>query len=75
VATATLAVVEDGGTCEAPSKLAIPVTTDTTLVLCKSRDTSVRRGCNGKLDDGPVFVWGRFSQRAPTEIPAYQLKM
>jgi hypothetical protein len=47
----------------------------TTLVPCKSEDTSVRRGYGGEVVDSPVFVWGRFGLRVPTVIPACLMKM
>jgi hypothetical protein len=42
MAATTLAVGEDSGTCKAPSKWSITVTTATTLIPCRSGDTSVR---------------------------------
>jgi hypothetical protein len=44
------------------------------LIPCRSKDTSVRSDCSGSTVDGPVTVWGHFSQRTPTETPLAGLR-
>jgi hypothetical protein len=57
-----------------PSKFAIPITTNATLIPCRSKDTSVRLNCGCGLVDGLVSAQSRFSRCAPTGIPACWLK-
>jgi hypothetical protein len=41
-----------------------------TLIPCSLEYPSTRPDCGGGPNDPPTPVWGRFTRRAPTEIPS-----
>jgi hypothetical protein len=72
---ATPSAGKDGGTYKTPSKHVIHITTVTTFIPYRSRDTNVRHGCGGEPIDGPVSDCVHFGWCAPTVIHACLLKM
>jgi hypothetical protein len=69
MAEITLMADEDGRACKTPSKWAIPVTTNATLIPCRSGNTSARQGCGGGRVNGLVSARAYFDRRTPIEIP------